>query len=154
MIPQWLNAFNSVAWIVSNLEVLYISIVLVIFVVFYFLIFDPKATTAGRFIYRFIVSLVGVIGLIFIGNYIDPAKGSQWFQFPGDILWWRPIVRFIVYTYVAYAVTALQVLLVIRRWWPGKLRTTLDRQIVKLRHSEPELPNTLNEDESHTGTLL
>lgn len=154
MIPHWLTAFNGVAWIASNILVLYISIVLVIFVVFYFLIFDPKATTAGKFIYRFIVSLVGVIGLVFIGNYVDPAAGRAWYQFPGDILWWRPIVRLLVYTYVAYSVTALQVLLVIRRWWPGKLRTALDRQIVKLRHPEPEPPVSSTEDKSTTGNLL
>lgn len=150
MIPSWLTAFNGVAWIASNILVFYISIVLVIFVVFYFIIFDPKATTAGRFIYRFIVSLVGVIGLVFIGNYIDPANGRQWFQFPGDILWWRPFVRLVVYTYVAYSVTALQVLLVIRRWWPGKLRTSLDRQIVKLRHPETELPEDTSTKEEST----
>lgn len=143
MIPGWLNAFNSLAWIGSNLLVLYVAVILVVFVVFYFILFDPRATTAGRFVYRFIVSLVGVIGLAFISSYVDPQTGRAWFQYPGDVIFWRPIVRFIVYAYVAYSVTALQVLIIIRKWWPHKLRTALDREILKTRKADHDLQDTL-----------
>jgi hypothetical protein len=131
--PLWLESVNSVSWVASNILVAYISIVLVAFVIFYFTQFDPKATTAGRFIFRFIVSLVGVIGLVFIGSFVDPVQGRAWFQYPGDVVFWRPLLRLIVYGYVAYAVTALQILLVIRKWWPQRLRTSIDRELVKTR---------------------
>jgi hypothetical protein len=148
---QAIDQFNPVAWIASNILVAYISILLIVFVIFYFIVFDPRATTAGRFIFRFIISLVGVIGLIFIGNYIDPEQGRAWYQFPGDILWWRPTVRLIVYTYVGYSVTALVVLLAIRKWWPQKLRTALDRDLVKTRRPEEPLPELVNDDKSKDG---
>jgi hypothetical protein len=152
MIPSWLNTINAGAWIASNVLILYIAILLVIFVVFYFVVFDPRATTAGKNIFRFITSLVGVIGLVFIGSFVDPSSGRAWNQYPGDIIFWRPILRLAVYGYVAYAVTALVALLVIRKWWPQKLRTSLDLQLIKPRHAD--VPDALNENSSHSGKTL
>lgn len=136
MIPDWLTTINSLAWIGSNILVAYISVLLVIFVVFYFIVFDPRATTAGKNIFRFITSLVGVIGLVFIGSYVDPVQGRAWNQFPGDVIFWRPILRFAVYGYVGYAVTSLVIVLIIRKWWPWKIRTALDLQLVKPRKDD------------------
>lgn len=136
MIPQWLLTINTGAWIASNILVGYISLLLLVFVIFYFIVFDPRATTAGKNIFRFITSLVGVMGLVFIGSYIDPQPGRGLFEFPGDVIWWRPLVRLGVYGYVGYAVTSLLVVLIIRKWWPNKLRTAMDLQLLKVRKDE------------------
>ena len=136
MIPSWLDGLNNYLWVMSNLLVAYIAIVLVIFVIGYFILFDPKATTAGKFIFRFFVSLFGVIGLIFISLFVDPRAGHGWNTYPGDVLVWRPALRFIAYSYVAYSVTGLAVLLGFRKWRPSFLRTALDRELVKPRSSE------------------
>ena len=133
MIPDWLVAVNTFAWISANLTIVYIATVLVVFVFAYYILFDPKATTAGKFIFRFFVSLLSIIGLIYISLFVDPVPGRSPFDYPGDVLWWRPIVRAIGYYYVAYTVTGLAVLLVVRKWFPEKLRTSKDRDIVQTR---------------------
>lgn len=117
-VVDWFLWFNSYAWIFSNLLIAYIGVVLIIFVVGYWLLFDPKATTGGRLIFRFAVSLVGVIGLVFVSLFVNPASGRAWDEYPGDLFWWRPVVRLIVYSYVAYTITSLTILLGIRKWKP------------------------------------
>lgn len=129
-------ALQSFEWIMSNILVAYIALALIVFVIGYYILFDPSSTTAGKFIFRFAISLVGVIGLVFIGLFIDPKVNQSWWQFPPDVLWWRPIVRLLGYAYVAYSITSLAVLLFIRKWHPEKLRTALDRSIVKTRKEE------------------
>ena len=131
-----LDGINSIIWVASNLLVLYIGIALIVFVVGYYVLFDTKATTVGRFVFRFALSLIGVIALVYIGLFINPKAGQAWFTYSIDTVWWRPALRLIVYGYVAYSVTALAVLLGIRKWAPQRLRTALDRAIVKPRHDE------------------
>lgn len=135
---QFLDSFNTVMWVLSNLFILYIGVVLFVFVVGYFILFDPRATTAGRFVFQFALSLLGVIGLVFIGIFINPtAPGASWLVYPGDIYVWRPLVRAIIYGLVAYTVTGLAVLVILRKWWPHKLRTARDRELLKPRsHKE------------------
>lgn len=133
MIPEWLQTFNAFAWVGANLLIGYIAVVLSIFAIAYYVLFDPRATTAGRFIFRFVLSLIGVIGLVFVGIFLDPHRGGSGFVYPGDILWWRPTARLLVYGYVAYSVTALVVLVVVRKWWPEKLHTVQTRDLLKAR---------------------
>ena len=136
MISHLLDQINTVAWITSNLLIGYIAVVLVIFVVAYIILFDPKATTAGKYIFRFFVSLVGVIGLVFIATFVDPRPGREWNIFPGDVLWWRPMLRVIAYGYVAYTVTGLSILLGLRKFKPEWLRTVNDKELVKPRNTK------------------
>lgn len=129
-----LTAINTAAWVTANVLVAYITVVLLIFVVGYYLLFDPKATTAGRYVFRFMVSLLGIAILIFIGQFLDPAPGREWNVYPGEeVLFWRPIVRFFVYFYIAYTITALAALLAIRKWWPHLVTTALDRESLHVR---------------------
>ncbi len=130
------EAFNSFLWVLSNFLVLYIGLMLVVFLTLYYALFDPRATTAGRFLYRFALSLLGVIALVFISLYLDPAPGRGVMEYPGDVFWWRPALRFVAYLGVAYTVTALNVLLVIRKYFPHMLRTAQDRELVKPRHDK------------------
>lgn len=134
MFWEFINVANTFAWVTSNLLVAYVGVVLVIFVAGYQILFDPRATTAGRFIFRFGLSLILVIGLIFISVFVDPQAGREWFIFPGDTLWWRPLLRLVAYSYVAYTITGLAVVLYFRKFYPDKLRTIpLDTTLVRVR---------------------
>lgn len=125
-----LNDLNPIFWIVSNLLIAYIGVILLFFVSTYALLFDPSATTAGKLVFRFTLSLVGVIGLVFIGVFINPTAVNEWWEYPGDVFWWRPIVRSVVYGYVAYTVTSLWIFLFLRKFKPHRLKTAPDLELV------------------------
>jgi hypothetical protein len=148
MIPHWLQTFDAVDWVVANVILAYIAFVLLIFVIGYYVLFDPKSTTAGRFIFRFAVSLVLIVGLTFVGLFVDPKHDEMWFQYPVEIAWWRPFVRLIGFGYAAFAVTSLTILLGYRKWAPSKLRTAKDLEILKLRHSYNYDLTPKNEEEN------
>lgn len=130
---DFMSDLDDIAWILSNLIIIYIAVALVIFVVGYYILFDPKATTAGGFVFRFAVSLLGVFALVFISLFVDPVKGREWFVFPGDVYEWRPLLRLLVYSYVAYTVTGLAVVLALRKWQPSKLKTAPQLDVVTPR---------------------
>ena len=138
---------NEVAWVVSNLALAYTCVVLVVFLVAYTIIFDPRATTGGQLIFRFMLSLVGVIVLSYIGVFVDPALDQSWFLYPGEELveTWRPITRLVVYVFVAFSITALSRLLILRKWFPHKVKKAGDLVLIKPRHtSEIQIVKDLN----------
>lgn len=118
-----LLAANPVFWVLSNILIAYIAAMLVVFTVAYPVFFDPLATTAGKFVLLFALSLVGVIGLIFISLFIDPRNGIEWWQYPPDLFWWRPLLRLAVYVCVAFTITGLVVVLWLRKFRPHRLKT-------------------------------
>lgn len=126
---------NTIAWIVSNVLLAYSAGALVLFLAAYFYFFDPRATTGGRLIFQFMLSLVGVISLNIIGIFINPTFNTAWYAYPDGVDPWRPVVRLIVYGFVAYAVTSLAVLLVLRKWFPEKVKKASDIKL-KVRTSE------------------
>lgn len=128
-----LNVFNSIFWVAANMTIIYIGVTLLAFLFFYYRWFDPKVTTAGQFIFRFTMSLLGIIALVFIGIFIDPRASIAWFTYPGDVIWWRPAVRLLAYGYVAYTVTGLAVLIYMRKFHPHRLRTARDREMLTPR---------------------
>lgn len=130
---ELLQQLNSVIWVLSNLTLLYIAVMLITFVVGYAVLFDPRATTGGRLIFRFAVSLLGVIGLVIVGIFVNPTSGSLWFQYATSVDWYRPLLRLVIYGYVAYSITNLTVFLWIRKFRPEKLRTAKDVDLVKTR---------------------
>lgn len=142
---------NPIFWVFSNLLILYIGLVLLVFVGGYWYLFDPKATTGGKFIFRFTLSLLFLIALVFIGVWLDPRQGAAWFQYPGDILPWRPLARFAAYSFVAYTITSLAVLLAIRKWWPHLLKTAKDKDLVVPRKTGP-IPTIFKEQDDDTST--
>lgn len=138
---------NEVAWVVSNLALAYTCVVLVVFIVAYVIIFDPRATTGGQLIFRFMLSLVGVIVLSYIGVFVDHAPDRSWFLYPGEELveTWRPITRLVVYVFVAFSITALSRLLILRKWFPHKVKKAGDLVLIKPRHtSEIQIVKDLN----------
>jgi hypothetical protein len=132
-----MNELNTVFWVGSNLLIAYIAIALIVFSLAYPILFDPGATTAGRLILRFAGSLIGVITLVAISIFIDPRTGSAWWEYPGDILWWRPALRFAVYSYVAYAITSLVILLWLRKYRPHLLHTAPDETTIPVKVRNP-----------------
>lgn len=137
MIDFLVNVINPTAWVIGNLFVAYDAIAVLVFVVGYFIIYDPNTTTAGKFIFRFFLSLLGLIILVFVGTYVDPAGDRSWIDMPKDVDAWRPLFRILVYGYIGFSMTSLAILLVIRKWWPQKIRTSED--LVKPRHEMNEI---------------
>lgn len=135
-----IESFNQVAWVLANIILAYIAFALLLFVIMYYALFDPRATTGGKLIFRFMFSLVGVIGLVFLGIFVDPAPDREWFMYPPEVETWRPTLRLIVYGYVAFTITSLAVLLVHRKWFPHKLKVAPTQELVKVRHETSEIP--------------
>lgn len=129
------HPINAIAWVVSNVLLAYSAGALVLFLGAYFYFFDPRATTGGRLIFQFMLSLVGVISLNVIGIFINPTANNTWLSYPEGVEPWRPVVRLIVYGFVAYAVTSLAVLLILRKWFPDKVKKASDIKL-KVRTSE------------------
>lgn len=138
MTPDWLIGFNSVAWPVSNGLIAYILFALIIFAIGYVILFDPSATTAGKLILRFVISLIGIMGIVFIGVFIDNKPNEDWLGFPGDTLWWRPAILLVVYGLVAYTITSLVVLLMKYKWWPHKIKKSRTKEFVHIRKVDKE----------------
>lgn len=134
---------NNFAWVAGNILVAYTAFAIIVFVIAYYVLFDPKATTAGKFIFRFMLSLVGVIVLVFIGTYIDPSPNRGWAVLPPDVTTWRPVLRLLIYGYVAFTITSLAYLLAIRKWRPNTVKSDQDRDLVEPRHTKenPIIPS-------------
>lgn len=135
-----MDVVNSIAWVAANIMVAYIAIVVVLFVVMYYVFFDPRATTSGKMIFRFMLSLVGVIGLIFVSIFLDPPIDRGPFDLTEDVDWWRPVFRLVIYCYVAYSITTLAVALVLRKWFPNRVKKNADLDPVKPRNDTTEIP--------------
>lgn len=132
-ITESMFEMNAVVWAITNLLIVYITVMLVLFVTGYYMLFNPKVTTAGRYIFRFFISLIAVVGLIFISLFIDPRDNSLWYEIPEETAIWRPLVRLAGYAYVAFSITSLAMLLIVRKWYPNKLRTARDRDLIQTR---------------------
>lgn len=131
---DWLIEINTVLWVMSNALVGYIALASVLFVVGYLILFDPLTTTAGKIVFRLMVSLAGVMVLVVIGVFLDNRPDQDWLTFHGDTLWWRPGVRLIVYGYLAYATTTLLSFLMVIKWFPSRLKTPRDKELIHLRN--------------------
>lgn len=141
MIEFFIEVINPIAWVLANVILAYTALILVVFVFMYYALFNPKATTGGQLIFRFMVSLVGVVGVVFLGIFIDPAPDHAWFIYPaGHVDAWRPALRLLIYGYVAFTATALSVLLIKRKWFPHMLRIAPSQDLIKPRHETSEIP--------------
>lgn len=114
---------NNLMLLTGRILVGYISFAIVVFVIAYYILFDPSATTAGKFVFRFMLSLVGVIMLSFVGTFVNPSTSGYYRSIPPpDVFSWMTLLRIIVYGYVAFAITSLAVILAAYRWWPHKIK--------------------------------
>jgi hypothetical protein len=128
-----LNPINAVAWVLGNILLAYAFFAIIVFLIAYALIYDPSSTTAGRLIYRFMLSIVGISSLVFIGIFIDPSPDRAWYAYPAaSVENWRPVLRLLIYGYVAFTISDLARLLVLRKWFPHMVTTA--RDLVTPRH--------------------
>lgn len=116
-----MDVVNAIAWVAGNIVVLVIAISASAFVLLYPLLFEFEKTTAGLLIWRAVLSLALLGGLVCLGIFVDGRV--PWWQYPGDVVGWRPLLRLAVYGFIAYTFASLVALLVIRRWWPDKVKT-------------------------------
>ena len=137
---NFLEMLNPVIWVLANIVLAYVALALVIFVITYYVLFDPKATTGGKLIFRFMLSLVGVMGLVFLGIYVDPSADRSAFEYPTDVDWWRPAFRLVIYSYVSFTITSLAILLIRRKWRPHSIKIAPPQDLVKVRHETSEIP--------------
>lgn len=140
IIVDFLEWLNPTLWAIANLTLIYIGVLLLAFTILYPTLFDPSATTGGKMIFRFALSLSMVLAVIVVGIFIDPRHDIPWYEYPGDTIWWRPIVRLGAYLYVAYTITSLVTFLWKLKFYPQKLKRTPDKELVKPRHDTAEIP--------------
>ena len=105
IIVDFLEWLNPIFWVIANLGLIYIGVLLLAFTVLYPTLFDPSATTGGKMIFRFVLSLSMVVALIVVGIFVDPRHDIPWYEYPGDTIWWRPTIRLAVYTYISHTKT-------------------------------------------------
>jgi len=126
------EAYNHVMWVIGNLTVALIFVCALTFVVVYPVLFNPMLTTAGRLIWRLVISFLGLGFLAVLGVFVDGQV--DWTMFPPDVSWWRPTIRFFIYAFVAYSFGSLIGLLFTRRFHPERVRRAPDDWMVKPRH--------------------
>lgn len=130
---------SALFWVFGNILIVYSAFALIVFVIGYYILFDPSATTAGKVLFRFMLSLTGVICIAYIGLILFPVTGRPWYvPPPATDLWWA-IVRFVIYCHLAFTVTSLAVLLVIRKWFPKRIKSAPFKELVRVRHDTEEL---------------
>ena len=147
IIVDFLEWLNPTIWVIANLALIYIGVLLLAFTILYPTLFDPSATTGGKLIFRFALSSGMVVALIVVGIFIDPRPDIQWYEYPGDTIWWRPIVLLGAYLYVAYTITSLVTFLWKCKFYPQKLKRAPDKELVKSRHDTAEVP-TIKENKN------
>ena len=136
-ILEWIN---PISWVVANLVLVYIGVLLLAFTILYPILFDPSATTGGKMIFRFALSLSLVVAVIVVGIFIDPRHDLPWYAYPGDTVWWSPVARLAAYLYVAYTITSLVIFLWKRKFYPQKIKRVPDKDLVRPRHDTDEVP--------------
>ena len=147
IIVDFLEWLNPTLWVIVNLTLIYSGVLLLAFTILYPTLFEPSATTGGKMIFRFALSSGMVVALIVVGIFIDPRNDIPWYEYPGDTIWWRPIVRLGAYLYVAYTITSLVIFLWKRKFYPQKLKRAPDKELVKPRHDTAEVP-TIKENKN------
>lgn len=129
---EWLTGYNQVAWVIGNITVLAIFATALTFVIVYPILFNPMLTTAGRLIWRLVISFLGLGFLAVLGVFVDGRV--SWLMFPPDVAWWRPTIRAAIYLFVAYSFMSLVGLLFTRRFHPERVRRAPDDWMVQPRH--------------------
>ena len=147
IIIDFLEWLNPTLWVIVNLALIYIGVLLLAFTILYPTLFEPSATTGGKMIFRFALSLNMVVAVIVVGIFIDPRNDIPWYEYPGDTHWWRPIALLGAYLYVAYTITSLVTFLWKRKFYPQKLKRAPDKELVKPRHDTAEVP-TIKENKN------
>ena len=140
IIVDFLEWINPTFWVVANLTLIYIGVLLLAFTILYPTLFDPSATTGGKMIFRFSLSLSMVVAVVVVGIIIDPRHDIPWYKYSDDTIWWRQTIRLGAYLYIAYTITDLVRFLWKRKFHPEMIKRTPDKELVKPRHDTAEVP--------------
>lgn len=139
------TVINPILWILSNVFVIFVSLGILFFVIFYGLFLKWWEHAGGRLVMLLMVMFTGVIALVVIGVISNPVG---LLAYPEDVLVWRPAVRVVVYFGVFYAILRLDVTLV-QRYRAGmalgfdvRPRTDTGPQPI-VRNGEPVHENTI-----------
>ncbi|AWN03252.1 hypothetical protein PBI_CAMILLE_5 [Microbacterium phage Camille] len=124
-----MEVITDVLWIVDNLLANVASFGIITAAIAYYTLFDPRATTAGRMVFRFMVSLAGVIALSLVAEAFGATK---------DTTWWVALAM-IVYGYLVYTIIALLTFMVIRKWKPSRVKKKADLNLMKPRTDTTEI---------------
>ena len=144
------KVINTVAWVSGNVVLVYTALALLVFLASYYAIFDPSATTGGKLIFRFMLSLAGVILLVFIGIFVDPSPDREWFKSPdGTVEWWRPLLRLAASAFGAPSTTPPARPRAVRKR-PHRAKKASDINLVKVRHTA-EIPIVRAPDQETTS---
>jgi hypothetical protein len=135
-----LDYINPVLWVISNLELLVVFLLASAFVVLYILFWDVRATTGGEHVWTAFLALATLGLLNVVGLFIDGR--SHWWQYPTpEPAWWRPALRFTIYTFVGWSFARLVLFLIRRKFRPEKLTTAPDEYTApRPRHLRKEQP--------------
>lgn len=134
-----MDVVTSILLIGTSLLMLYVTLALIVFVVGYYIFFDPKATTAGRMLFRFMVSLTGVFVLTIVNSFVFPLVYNE---ARGPTIWstlWF-LLSFAIIAYVAFTITTLFVSLVLRKWFPQRVKKRSDLNLLQPRHDTTDIP--------------
>lgn len=143
IIVDFLEWINPTLWVLANLTLIYIGVLLLAFTILYPTLFDPGATTGGKMIFRFSLSLSMMVAVIVVFSFMEPP----WYTYPDDIIWGRPPILLSVYLYVAYTISSLVRFLWKRKFQPQKIKRIPDKELVKPRHDTDEIP-TIKENKN------
>lgn len=119
---DWFDGVLVALWVLGNLVVLSVFLSASLFAILYPIFWDWRHwTTAGTRIWRAILSVAGLGLLIVIGLFLDGSV--EWWQMPSNVSGWRVLLRLVVYGLIAYSFADLVKTLVIRKFWPERLKT-------------------------------
>lgn len=111
---------NPALWIVTNLILFFGYATLTFYVIVYGVVFrwnrlpNGRPNLGGRLIFGLTASLTGLVLLFVLQIFFVPPTGRPWYIAPQDPVFWLPTLRFVVYTSIVSAVTAMSVTLVRR----------------------------------------
>lgn len=91
---------NPVLWVIADLELFFVSLVMLAFVAIYFFVYRWFDYAAGRSIMVFTAALLLVLILIDTSQFTGK---NPWFVYPTDSVVWRPALRVAIYGIVSYA---------------------------------------------------
>jgi hypothetical protein len=129
------DSFNSFLWVSSNILLAVIFISSITFSIAYPLLFKIE-TTGGWRVWRAIMSVSGFAVISVIGIFVNPQT-TPWYAIPPNTLWWRPIVRVLIFGLIAHSFASLVSYLIKRRFFPITL--TVRPETVELLESDLRL---------------
>lgn len=124
--------YNEIVWVIGNFGGLFTFISAFLFAAFYALVFNPWLTDAGSRVWWAFVAIAAYGANTVLGVFVDGRTSP--FVLPQDVAWWRPSVRLIILLFVLTAFARLVQFVILRRYFPNRVKTAPDEHTLELRH--------------------